>query len=295
MTQSAFEPRAPRGASGLHVAIVMDGNGRWAEKRGVPRKAGHRAGAVAVQRTVTAAAERGIGTLSLYAFSSDNWRRPVPEVRHLMRLFRMHLRSEAERCEAEGIRVSVIGRRDRLGPGLLTAIESVEARTREGRRLHLQLAIDYSAQDTILEAARLHHAAVSAQSGGAPTSNPRPALSRELFGQLISRALHAPAPMPPVDLLIRAGGEARLSDFMLWECAYAELVFSPCLWPDFGETDLDSALEEFRRRERRFGGLVPAPGTDARRADPGVPRSSADPSPTTPFHSTRVLEARRNG
>jgi undecaprenyl diphosphate synthase len=295
MTQSSFVPRAQPDVSGLHVAIVMDGNGRWAEKRGLPRKVGHRAGAAAVRRTVTAAAERGIGTLTLYAFSSDNWRRPAPEVRHLMRLFRMHLRSEAGRCEEEGIRVSVIGRRDRLGPALLTAIESVEARTREGRRLHLQLAIDYSAQDGILEAARLHHAAVSSQSGEPLTSTPLPAPSREVFGQLISRAIHAPAPMPPVDLLVRAGGEARLSDFMLWECAYAELVFSPRLWPDFGETDLASALEAFHRRERRFGGLVPGSGTRAHSGDPGARRSSPEPSPTTPSHKTRALEARTNG
>lgn len=295
MNQSSFTTRIQPEASGLHVAVVMDGNGRWAERRGLPRKVGHRAGAAAVRRTVSAAAERGIGTLTLYAFSSDNWRRPVPEVRHLMRLFRMHLRSEAGRCEAEGIRVSVIGRRDRLGPALRTAIESVEARTREGRRLHLQLAIDYSAQDAILGAARLHHAAVSARSGGAPTSTPQPALSREGFGRLISRALHAPAPIPPVDLLIRAGGEARLSDFMLWECAYAELVFSPCLWPDFGETDLARALEKFHRRERRFGGLVPERGARARPGNSKVRRSSPDPSPTTPSRSPRASEARTNG
>jgi len=224
MLQSNFSDNVPADAGEVHAAIVMDGNGRWAERRGLPRSAGHRAGAAAVRRTVSAAAARGIGTLTLYAFSSDNWRRPAAEVNHLMQLFLRHLHSEAARCGREGIRVSVIGRRDRLGPGLLAAIDAIEERTRQGRRLHLQLAVDYSARDATLEAARLHGAAES---------------------------LRPPGPR-------RTGGEQRLSDFMLWECAYAELIFTPRLGPDFGEVDLECALEEFRRRDRRFGG-VPAP------------------------------------
>lgn len=238
-------PDLPHQPRPLHVAIVMDGNGRWAERRGLPRSAGHRAGSLAVRRTVKAAVAEGvpIRTLTLYAFSSDNWGRPAAEVGALMRLFLHHLRTEAARCERQGVRVSVIGRRDRLGSDLRAAIESIEARTLQGKALHLQIAIDYSARGAILEAVGLH--------GG--LEGP----SREDFAALMARALHAPAPVPDVDLLVRTGGELRLSDFMLWECAYAELVFTPCLWPDFGSEALAHALEEFRGRTRRFGCLPP--------------------------------------
>jgi undecaprenyl diphosphate synthase len=262
---------------GLHVAIVMDGNGRWAQRRGLPRHRGHRAGAAAVRRTVAAAPALGIRVLTLYAFSSDNWRRPADEVGYLMRLFRMHLDSEAERCVREGVRVSVIGRRDRLGPGLLAAMESIESRTRDGQVLHLQLAVDYSARDAILEAARLYGGAC----GSAARPAPRPAPTRETFGRLLSRALHSEDLIPDVDLLIRTGGERRLSDFLLWECAYAELVFTPCLWPDFDESGLERAVEEFRGRERRFGGLPPGP--------PPAPRGpSPHPAATHEITQRRV-------
>ncbi len=224
----------------LHAAIIMDGNGRWAERRGVPRAAGHRAGVEAVRRVVSAAPEQGIGTLTLYAFSADNWRRPPLEVKSLMRLLRTHLRSEAERLVEEGVRVSVIGRRDRLARALLDEIEAVEARTRGGDRLRLQIAVDYSGRDAILEAARL--------------SAGDPAPDREAFADRIARALHVDARIPDVDLLVRTAGEQRLSDFLLWECAYAELVFTPTLWPDFDESDLAAAVREFEGRERRFGG-----------------------------------------
>ena len=238
----------------LHVAIIMDGNGRWARARGLPRSAGHRAGSRAVRRVVEAAPALGIHTLTLYAFSSDNWKRPLPEVRHLMGLLRNHLRSEAARCGEEGVRVSVIGRRDRLDPGLAAAIEAIEARTGHGTRLHLQLAIDYSARDALLEAVRL--AVGSADI--VPLHGERPPIgnhSREELGDLLARALHAPGVIPDVDLLIRTGGEQRLSDFMLWEAAYAELVFTPLAWPDFSGEELVAALAEFRRRDRRFGGV----------------------------------------
>ncbi|MFW6089423.1 MAG: di-trans,poly-cis-decaprenylcistransferase [Gemmatimonadota bacterium] len=224
----------------LHTAIIMDGNGRWAERRGLPRAAGHRAGAEAVRRIVSAAPAHRIGTLTLYAFSADNWRRPPLEVKNLMRLFRTHLLTEAERLFEKGVRLSVIGRRDRLAPALVATIEAVEARTRGGDRLHLQIAVDYSGRDAILEAARL--------------SAVQPELSRELFAAHLATALHADAAIPDVDLLIRTGGEQRLSDFLLWECAYAEFLFTPRLWPDFDETDLTTALQEFETRERRFGG-----------------------------------------
>ncbi len=224
----------------LHAAIIMDGNGRWAERQGVPRAAGHRAGVRTVRRIVAAAPAEGIGTLTLYAFSADNWRRPPFEVKNLMRLLQTHLRSDAERLVEEGVRVSVIGRRDRLAPALLEEIETVEARTRAGARLRLQIAIDYSGRDAILEAARRFPAELEA--------------GREVFADRIARALHADGAIPDVDLLVRTGGEQRLSDFLLWECAYAELVFTPRLWPDFDEADLAAAVREFRGRERRFGG-----------------------------------------
>lgn len=227
---------------GLHVAVIMDGNGRWAVARGQPRAAGHREGARAVRRIVEGAAELGIGTLTLYAFSSDNWRRPGREVSALMRLFRAYLASETARCVQNGVRLDIIGRRDRLPLVLLKAIEAAEEETAGGTRLLLRIAIDYSARDSILGAARL----------AGETE-----LDREAFGQLIRKVNHS-GPAPDVDLLIRTGGEQRLSDFLLWECAYAELHFDPCMWPDFSVRRLASAVEEYGRRDRRFGALSAA-------------------------------------
>jgi undecaprenyl diphosphate synthase len=221
----------PQRTSGLHAAIIMDGNGRWAAQRGSPRVAGHRAGAEALRRTVEAAPDLGISTLTVYAFSSDNWRRPRPEVAALMKMFHSYLRREQARCIEEGVRVSVIGRRDRLPPLLLPVIEECENATARGEKLHLRLAVDYSSRDAIVAAAQSHKGKVS----------------REAF----AKALGA----QDVDLLIRTGGEQRLSDFLLWECAYAELVFTPVMWPDFGASDLADAVGEFHSRERRFGAL----------------------------------------
>lgn len=226
--------------SALHVAIIMDGNGRWATRRGLPRTAGHRAGARTVRTIVEAAPAAGVRTLTLYAFSSDNWKRPAREVAALMRIFRAYLAAETAACVQNGVRLHVIGRRDRLPGPLLAAIAAAEGATREGERLDLRIALDYSAQDGILEAAR--------RAGGA-------ALTREGFGLLLDAAIHAGGPTPPVDLLIRTGGEQRLSDFLLWETAYAELVFSALMWPDFGPAELGGALAAYASRERRFGGL----------------------------------------
>jgi undecaprenyl diphosphate synthase len=222
---------------GLHVALIMDGNGRWATRRGMPRVAGHREGAKAVRRVVEAAPDLGVGTLTLYAFSSDNWSRPGREVSTLMRLFRAYLASETAKLVENGVRLSVIGRRDRLADPLARAIAGAEAATAEGRRLHLRLAIDYSARDAILEACR-----------DAPAD-------RESFARALGRAMGGAAPAPDVELLVRTGGEQRLSDFLLWECAYAELVFTPVMWPDFGAVELSAAVAEFGRRERRFGAV----------------------------------------
>ena len=230
-------PSDPR--PGLHAAIIMDGNGRWATRRGLPRAAGHRTGVEAIRRTAEACPGLGIGTLTLYAFSSDNWQRPADEVGGLMRLLRVYLRNETARLARTGTRLSVVGRRDRLPAGLPEAIERAEAATAEGRKLHLRIAVDYSARDAILAAA--------ARLAGQSTS-------RETFGVEVAGAMHG-SPVD-VDLLIRTGGEKRLSDFMLWEAAYAELHFTERMWPDFGEDDLAAAMAEFTRRDRRFGGLT---------------------------------------
>lgn len=217
----------------------MDGNGRWAARQDLPRGAGHREGAQAVRRVVEAAPDAGIGILTLFAFSSDNWRRPAVEVAWLMRLFREHLRTETARCVANGVRLEVIGRRDRLGLTLLRAIEAAEVATSGGARLRLRIAIDYSGRDAILRAAQCLR----------PGS-----VSRNSFGRLVAIVDHG-SPVPELDLLIRTGGERRLSDFLLWEAAYAELFFPPTMWPDFGAQDLRSIVREFSSRERRFGGL----------------------------------------
>jgi undecaprenyl diphosphate synthase len=203
-------------STSLHVAIIMDGNGRWGTRRGLPRSAGHRAGAVAVRRAVRAAPDLGVTALTLYAFSSDNWRRPPAEVTGLMRLFGRYLRSEAAELAARGIRLAVIGRRDRLPPSLLSAIAAVESATAQGTALDLRIAVDYSSR----------------------------------------AAVRSGALLPDVDLLIRTGGEQRLSDFLLWECAYAELWFTACLWPDFDAAVFAAALHDFRMRDRRFGAIA---------------------------------------
>jgi undecaprenyl diphosphate synthase len=238
-----------RAEPGLHVAIIMDGNGRWAVSRGWPRSAGHTAGVEAVRRAVEAAGDLGIETLTLFAFSSDNWRRPDAEVRALMRLFRSYLMAEAAKCAKNGIRIAVIGRRDRLSPGLVRVVENAEAMTAGANRFLLRIAVDYSARDAILRAAG------RCQAQGAEAEEE---LSREAFSRLLADPPHDGRPVPDVDLLIRTGGEKRLSDFLLWECAYAELVFTDRMWPDFEKGDLAEAVRELHRRERRFG-AVPGP------------------------------------
>jgi undecaprenyl diphosphate synthase len=224
---------------GLHVAIIMDGNGRWAIERGKPRTAGHRAGVEAVRRVVESASDLGISTLTLYAFSSDNWRRPPREVAALMKLFRIYLLTETATCVKHGIRISIIGRRDRLSPELVRAIEAAELATRHGRELHVRAAVDYSSREAICRAA-------SRWGNGEE-------ISREEFALLLGEADRTGFPAPDVDLLIRTGGEQRLSDFLLWECAYAEFHFTQCKWPDFGRQELEFAVNEFRKRERRYG------------------------------------------
>jgi len=236
----------PRPVLGIHVGIIMDGNGRWAEARGLPRIAGHREGARAVRRVVEAAPELNIDTLTLYAFSSDNWRRPPSEVTALMSLFRRHLWTEIRELAKQGIRLTVIGRRDRLSPALVTAIEGAERTTEEGRVLHLRLAVDYSARGAIVAAARLATAQPTIWQDDS-------GIDHDTFAELLGDAVHASEPVGDLDLLIRTGGEQRLSDFLLWEAAYAELLFSNCMWPDFSHQEMANAVYEFRRRNRRFG------------------------------------------
>lgn len=214
---------------GLHVAIIMDGNGRWANARGLPRVAGHRVGVEAVRRAVEAAPGLGINVLTLYAFSADNWRRPPREVSALMRLLGHYLTQEAERCIANGVRLEAIGRRDRLPASVVRMMTEAEHKTAAGTRLRLRLAIDYSARQAIVEAA-------SRVRGEGPDE----------WSKILG---------PDVDLLIRTSGEQRLSDFLLWESAYAEIVFTPRMWPEFGPDDLAEAVAEFHRRDRRFGAV----------------------------------------
>jgi undecaprenyl diphosphate synthase len=220
----------------------MDGNGRWALLRGQPREAGHVAGATAVRRTVESAPALGITTLTLYAFSSDNWRRPRGEVDNLMLLFQQYLDSECAGLADRGVRFNVIGRRDRISDSLTRSIALVEERTRQGTALHLRVAIDYSARDAMVTAA------------GRVTNGIPP--TREAFEHSLREVIHAPGGTRDVDLLIRTGGEKRLSDFLLWESAYAELYFTDVMWPDFCEADLAAAVQAFAARDRRYGGVL---------------------------------------
>jgi undecaprenyl diphosphate synthase len=240
-----------------HVAIIMDGNGRWAARRGMPRVAGHRAGIASVRRIVEHASDAGIRCLTLYAFSSDNWRRPSAEVQSIFWLLRAFLRLQTARLRERGARLEVIGRRDRLPKAALEAIENSERATADGQGLHLRVAIDYSSRDAIARAAF----------AAADALGPRRFMSPDLFGPMLMRSLTADC--GEVDLLIRTGGEKRLSDFLLWECAYAELFFTERMWPEFDNSDLDAALADFGHRQRRFG-TVPEPVTTLAIASAGA-------------------------
>ena len=223
----------------LHVAIITDGNGRWATSRGLPRSAGHRAGAEAARGAIEAAPRLGIHTLTLFALSSANWKRPPQEVNAILRLLHEYLLTETTHCLEEGVRLSVIGRRDRIPATLRQAIADAETATARGKRLHLRLAIDYSAREAIYQAACRFYKATQ--------------LSPETFSDVLSEVLRGGS--TEVDLLIRTGGEQRLSDFLLWECAFAEFVFLQKRWPDFLPADLEAAVKEFHRREKTRGGL----------------------------------------
>jgi undecaprenyl diphosphate synthase len=233
---------APHRAQRLHVAIISDGNGRWATSRGLPRSAGHRAGAEAARRVIRAAPLLGIHTLTLFALSSANWKRPASEVNGILRLLHEYLLTETSHCVEEGVRLSVIGRRDRLPATLREAIADSEALTAQGARLHLRLAVDYSAREAIFHAACRFYKVTE--------------LSPDSFSSVLAEVQRGGS--TEVDLLIRTGGEQRLSDFLLWECAFAEFAFLPKRWPDFVAADLETAVEEFYKRERTRGALPDA-------------------------------------
>jgi undecaprenyl diphosphate synthase len=241
-------PSRSEDLSKLHVAILLDGNGRWAALRGMPRPEGHRAGVAAVRRIVSSAPGLGIGTLTLYAFSSNNWERPSGEVASLLALLEDYLRADAPLCASEGIRLRVIGRRDRIPRTLVKAVDEAERTTASGRALDLRIAIDYSSRDAILRAACWMLSSLE--------------VSQREFGRRLGEVTNSGGPVRDVDLLIRTGGERRLSDFLLWECAYAELFFSPRMWPDFQPADLAEALDDFLARDRRFGRVTEAVGAD---------------------------------
>ena len=252
---------------GLHVAIIMDGNGRWAAEPGLPRTPGHRRGADSVRAVIEHAPSQGIRTLTLYAFSSDNWKRPVAEVDALMDLFRTYLKKEKRRCIREGVRVKVIGRRDRLPEDLLRTMDETEIATAGGQVMDLRLAVDYSSRDLMLRAMK-------------ELSTIQDPGRQDLEGAL-AKVMHDPCGAPDVDLLIRTGGEQRLSDFLLWECAYAELLFMEVRWPDFGKGELEEAVATFRSRERRFGLVKPAePSVLSRIRTSLSPLRSRRPIPT---------------
>jgi undecaprenyl diphosphate synthase len=234
----------------MHVAIIMDGNGRWANQRGLPRTAGHIEGAKAVRVAVETAARAGVDTLTLYAFSAANWARPPAETAALMKLFGQYLFTETRRCIEQSIRVNVIGRRDRLSDNLLRSIEQSEKLSAACGGMHLRIAVDYSSHYSIVQAAQ--RASRLADQGAHLTGGD--------FERLLQEVDHSVHAAGQVDLLIRTGSERRLSDFLLWECAYAELHFSECLWPDFDEKRFRQALEDYAGRQRRFGGITAKKG-----------------------------------
>lgn len=237
--------QAPVDVAPLHVALVMDGNGRWAQKRGLPRTLGHRAGVEALRRTVSAAPGLGVRWLTVFGFSTENWSRPAAEVRELMALPKRYFDSDLKRLEREGVRVRALGRREGLAPDLVALLEEAERRTAGNDRFFLQIAFNYGGQADIADAAR--RLAEAAAAGRLEPAS----IDEKVFASGLSTA-----GLPPPDMIVRPSGEQRLSNFLLWEAAYAELVFQDILWPDYDEAALAAAITAFRTRDRRFGGAV---------------------------------------
>ncbi len=241
-------PTPVTAAAPRHIAIIMDGNGRWARQRSRPRTFGHSEGVEALRRTVEAAGELGVGYLTVFGFSTENWRRPIEEVNALFDLLRLYVAHDLDRLAREGVRVRVIGERSGLQKDILAIIENAELRTQHNDKLNLTIAFNYGGQDEIVRAARRLAEDVAAGKRAAADINP------DSFAAYLDTA-----DLPPPDLLIRTSGESRLSNFMLWQAAYAELVFLDVLWPDFDKAALESAIDTYRRRDRRFGGSDPDP------------------------------------
>jgi undecaprenyl diphosphate synthase len=233
---------APRG---LHVAIVMDGNGRWAKRRGLPRTFGHQQGVEAIRRTVRAAPQLGVACLTLYAFSTENWRRPPGEVSEVMRLMKRYVNSDLNQLASEGVRIRILGRRAGLSPDVAEIVERAEAKTAHNTAFQLQVAFNYGGRADIVDAAK---ALMAAAARGEATP--------EDLNEAAFEAQLSTGQAPPLDLLIRTSGEQRLSNFLRWEAAYAEFVFQDVLWPDYGGEHLRAAIETFQKRERRYGGAV---------------------------------------
>ena len=234
-----------------HVALIMDGNGRWAQARGLPRAMGHREGVQALKRTVQAAPALGIHCLTVFGFSTENWRRPAEEVSDLMGLVRAYVASDLKRLEREGVRVRILGRREGLPADITRIVEQTEASTAHNDKFLLQVAFNYGGRADIVDAARRYADQVLAGQATGP-------LDEETLGQGLSTAGG-----PPVDVIVRTSGEQRLSNFLLWEAAYAELVFQKVLWPDYGREALADVVDQYRNRDRRFGGLSTAPALAA--------------------------------
>lgn len=230
-----------------HIAIIMDGNGRWAKARGLPREVGHERGVEALRRTVEACRQTCLTTLSVFSFSTENWKRPVSEVSSLFALLRLYVRQDLKKLKSEGVRIRVIGSRNGLPPDILDLVEDAEKKTEANTSFNLNIAFNYGAQEEITEACRA--VAKACADGEMDPSE----ITAESIGDVMWFR-----DAPPLDLLVRTSGEYRISNFMLWQIAYAELVFMDCLWPDFGEKELQSALQTYQGRERRFGGLTAA-------------------------------------
>ena len=233
-------PHAP-----LHVAIVMDGNGRWAKRRGLPRQVGHPKGVDAIRRVVEAAPAQGVRWLTLYAFSTENWRRPAGEVAEVMRLLKLYVNSDLDKLAREGVKIRILGRRAGLPPDVAEIVERAERQTAHNDKFFLQVAFNYGGRADIADAARALAAEVAAGQ-----IRPDDITEELLQGKLSTASL------PDPDLVIRTSGEQRLSNFLLWETAYSEFVFQDVLWPDYGAAYLRAAIEEFQKRERRYGGAV---------------------------------------
>ena len=244
MKSKSYESRIRKDRLPVHIAIIMDGNGRWAKRRGLPRAAGHRAGADSVRAVVEGCRELGVKVLTLYAFSTENWRRPKREIRTLWSLLKRYVRQELDNIHKEGIRCSTIGRIQELPEDVQEQLKVAERRTRHNKDMTLNIALNYGGQQEIADAAR--QIAADVKKGKIKVRN----VDRDLF----AKYLYAPD-LPEVDLLIRPGGEHRISNFLLWELSYAELVMTDTLWPEFGKEELYRAIVEFQKRERRFGSV----------------------------------------